>query len=239
MRKRYKRILLKLSGEAFLKEETFGINSQACKEIAVVIRDLRASGLEVAVVLGAGNLFRGMQLVSSTLSHSEADQMGMLSTILNGIALQSALRNEEVPTCLMTALQCPQVVESYHYSKALRCLEKQEVVIFVGGTGNPYFTTDTAAALRASEMRVELLLKATKVSGVYNKDPSIHETDVFKYQRVSYEEVLKQNLKVMDATAISLCRNQNIPIFVFHMKKLFERDFIQKFPNFENGTLVN
>jgi uridylate kinase len=234
----YKRVLLKLSGEILLGSHSFGIDHQACVRIAKVLQHMQAIGLQVGIVIGGGNIFRGVDLRITGMPRTPSDHMGMLATLLNGIALQQALMLLGSKVLLMSALECPQVAEPYNWSKALQHLKAEEIVIFVGGTGNPYFTTDTAAALRASEIQADLLLKATKVDGIYNKDPLKYQ-DAFKYDTISYSQVLAEKLQVMDATAIALCRSSQVPIFVFNMQKLFSEQIIDLLSNRGQGTLVD
>lgn len=233
----YRRILLKLSGEVLMGERPFGIDHSACLHVAASVRRLTCLGIEVAIVLGGGNIFRGVHLGAMGIPRTPADQMGMIATFLNGIALQQALIQQEVPCCLMSALECPKVAEPFHWARALDQLKNKQVMIFVGGTGNPYFTTDTAAALRASEMEVDLFLKATKVNGIYNKDPKIHP-DAVKYPAISYNQLLAEKLQVMDATAVVLCRNNCIPIFVFNMQQLLEENLEEALLNPVYGSWV-
>ncbi|MBS4164743.1 Uridylate kinase [Candidatus Protochlamydia amoebophila] len=233
-----KRILLKLSGETLIGNQGFGIQQQACLQITKSIQQIQQLGIQLGIVIGGGNIFRGINLKANGMPRVPADHMGMLATLLNGIALQQALISLKVKTCVMSALDCPKVAESYQWSKALQYLEEGVVVIFVGGTGNPYFTTDTAAALRASEIKANLLLKATKVDGIYNQDP-LKNTQAVKYDRISYSQVLAEKLQVMDATAIALCRNHQIPIFVFNMKRLFENRLDYVLTDYSHGTLVD
>lgn len=217
----FKRVLLKLSGETLLGEQVFGINQMACERLADVLIQFHSLGIQVGVVIGGGNIFRGVNLKKMGVPRTPADHMGMLATLLNAIALQQALMVKKIPVSLMSALECPKVAEPYHWTKALKYLEDGHVVIFAGGTGNPYFTTDTAAALRASEINADVLLKATKVDGVYDKDPILYP-DALKYENISYSQVLAEKLQVMDATAVALCRSNQIPIFVFNMQHLFQ-----------------
>jgi uridylate kinase len=215
----YKCILLKLSGEALLGSQDHGIDAEICASFASQIKEVRALGVKVAVVVGGGNFFRG-QLESKRfgLDQSVADYMGMLATVLNGLALQNALEQSGVPTRVMTAIEMAAVAEPYIRRRALRHLEKNRVVIFVAGTGNPYFTTDTAAALRAKELKADVILKATKVDGVYSADPMKVKT-ARKYSNVKFIDALKKNLKIMDATAISMCMQHQLPIVVFNLLK--------------------
>jgi uridylate kinase len=213
----YKRILLKLSGEAMQGKQGHGIDAEVCASIALQVKEIWAAGVDVALVVGGGNIFRG-QLESARfgLDRSVADYMGMLATVLNGLALQNALEQVQVETRVMTAIDMHAVAEPYIRRRAMRHLEKRRVVIFVAGTGNPYFTTDTAAALRAKEIGAEVILKATKVDGVYSADPKKDKTAT-KYQSLQFIDVLNQDLKVMDATAISMCMDNHLPIVVFDL----------------------
>jgi uridylate kinase len=215
----YKCILLKLSGEALLGSRNHGIDAEVCASFASQIKDVRALGTKVALVVGGGNFFRG-QVESKRfgLDQSVADYMGMLATVLNGLALQNALEQSGVPTRVMTAIQMAAVAEPYIRRRALRHLEKDRVVILVAGTGNPYFTTDTAAALRAKELNADVILKATKVDGVYSADP-LKVKSAKKYSTVKFIDALKKNLRIMDATAISMCMEHNLPIVVFSLLK--------------------
>lgn len=213
----YRRILLKLSGEALLGGKQHGIDAEMCASFATQIKAVRDLGVEVAIVVGGGNIFRGhVESKRFGLDQSVADYMGMLATVLNGLALQNALEQVSVPTRVMTALQMASIAEPYIRRRALRHLEKGRVIIFVAGTGNPYFTTDTAAALRAKEINAEVILKATKVDGVYSADPFTNKS-ARKFKKLKFIDVLKRKLKVMDATAISMCMDHNLPIVVFNL----------------------
>ncbi len=216
--KKNKRVLLKISGEALLGKCGFGIDASVNDSIARQIKEVHASGVETAVVIGGGNIFRGLSAASSGMDRATADYMGMLATMLNGLALQDALERCGAHTRVMTAIEMQALAEPYIRRRAVRHLEKGRVVIFVCGTGSPYFTTDTAAALRAIEIGADIILKATKVDGVYSKDPMKH-SDAKKYNKLTYLEALNKKLKVMDATAISLCMDNNLPIVVFNMNK--------------------
>ena len=196
----------------------YGIDAEVIREIAQEIKDVKLLGVEVAVVIGGGNIFRGMAASSKGMDRASADYMGMLATVMNGLALQDALEKIDVQTRVQTAIEMREVAEPYIRRRAIRHLEKGRIVIFVGGTGNPYFTTDTTASLRATEMAAEVILKATKVAGVYDTDPLVHR-DARKYDELTYLDVLKKQLKVMDATAISLCMDHQIPIVVFSLKE--------------------
>jgi uridylate kinase len=217
-RPQYKRILLKLSGEVLTGEGGYGIDSAVIQKISLEIKEIKNLGVEIAIVIGGGNIFRGMAASAKGMDRASADYMGMLATVMNGIALQDALEKINVHTRVQTAIEMREVAEPYIRRRAIRHLEKGRVVIFAGGTGNPYFTTDTTASLRAMEIGAEVILKATKVDGVYNKDPLLHKR-AHKYDELSYLDVLKKRLKVMDATAISLCMDHQIPIIVFNLKK--------------------
>lgn len=233
----YKRVLLKLSGEVLLGGQPFGIDPEACRQVSTYLGKFRQAGIELGVVIGGGNIFRGWELTSTEMPRTPADHMGMLATLFNGISLQQALISQGIPAAVMSALECPKVVESYNWSKALKHLEEGRIVLFVGGTGNPYFTTDTAAALRASEIGADLLLKATKVDGIYNKDP-LKFPDAVKYETLSYSQILAENLEVMDATAVSLCRSSRIPLFVFNMNRLVHEPIEQIVADLKHGTWV-
>ena len=217
-RPQYKRILLKLSGEVLTGEGGYGIDSAVLQKISQEIKEVKNLGVEIAIVIGGGNIFRGMAASAKGMDRASADYMGMLATVMNGIALQDALEKINVHTRVQTAIEMREVAEPYIRRRAIRHLEKGRVVIFAGGTGNPYFTTDTTASLRAMEIGADVILKATKVDGVYNKDPLLHKR-AHKYDELSYLDVLKKRLKVMDATAISLCMDHQIPIIVFNLKK--------------------
>ena len=217
-RTQYKRILLKLSGEVLAGEKDFGIDPTVIRQIAQEIKEVKNLGAEVAIVIGGGNIFRGVAASSKGMDRASADYMGMLATVLNGLALQDALEKINVHTRVQTAIEMREVAEPYIRRRAIRHLEKGRVVIFAGGTGNPYFTTDTTASLRAMEIGAEVILKATKVDGVYEEDPLLNKR-ARKYDELTYLDVLKQQIKVMDATAISLCMDHQIPIIVFNLKK--------------------
>jgi uridylate kinase len=214
----YKRILLKISGEVLTGEGGFGIDPSVIRQIAGEIKEVKTLGVEIAIVIGGGNIFRGVAASSMGMDRVSADYMGMLATILNGIALQDALEKMDVQTRLQTAIEMRELAEPFIRRRAIRHLEKGRVVIFAGGTGNPYFTTDTTASLRAMEIGAEAILKATKVDGVYDADPMVNRR-ARKYDELTYLDVLTKQLKVMDATAISLCMDHQIPIIVFNLKK--------------------
>ncbi|MES0341525.1 MAG: UMP kinase [Candidatus Humimicrobiaceae bacterium] len=213
---KYKRVLLKISGEALLGNEGHGIDPGITAGIAAQIKEVIEMGVEMAVVVGGGNFWRGTSASANGMDRNTADHIGMLATIMNAMGLQNALEKIGVFTRVQTAISMQEVAEPFIRRKAVRHLEKKRVVIFAGGTGNPYFTTDTAAALRALEINAEIIFKATKVDGVYDKDPLKHK-DAKKYDNLSYIEVLNKNLRVMDSTAISLCRENNLPIIVFDL----------------------
>lgn len=213
----YKRILLKLSGEALLGKLQHGIDAEMCASLASEIKEIHEMGVQVALVVGGGNIFRG-QVESKRfgLERSVADYMGMLATVMNGLALQNALEQVGIQTRVMTAIQMHAIAEPYILRRAIRHLEKRRVIIFVAGTGNPYFTTDTAAALRATETNCDVIMKATKVDGVYTADPK-KDKAAKKFETLKFIDVLKKNLKVMDATAISMCMDNSLPIMVFNL----------------------
>jgi len=214
----YKRVLLKLSGEALLGKSSYGIDIDVIKLIADEIKEIVDAGVQVAIVVGGGNIFRGIEASTKGIDRTSADYMGMLATVMNSLALQNFLQNVGISTRVQSAIEMREIAEPFITGRALRHLEKGRVVIFASGTGNPYFTTDTAASLRALEMRADVILKATKVDGVYDKDPVKHE-DANMFDKISYTDVLAKNLKVMDSTAISLCRDNNLPIIVFNLAK--------------------
>ena len=212
----YKRVLIKLSGEALQGGQGYGIDPDVLKALAEDLREVVGLGIETAVVIGGGNIFRGLSASKTGMDRATADYMGMLATVMNSIALQDALEQIGVYTRVLSAIDMKEVAEPYIRRRAQRHLEKGRVVIFGAGTGNPFFTTDTAASLRAAEIGADVLLKATKVDGIYDKDPVRH-ADAVRYERLTYHDVLKQDLEVMDATAISLCRENELPIIVFDM----------------------
>ena len=213
----YQRVLLKLSGEALMGEQQFGIDPAVTTQIAKDILEIQQLGVQTAVVIGGGNLFRGLAASAKGMDRATADYMGMLATVINALALQDALEHHGVGTRVASAIEMRAVAEPFIRRRAVRHLEKGRVVVFAAGTGNPYFTTDTAAALRAMEMKADVILKATKVDGIYTADPMIHP-EATKYDRISYLRVLEQELKVMDATAISLCMDNKLPIVVFNLR---------------------
>ena len=215
---KYKRIMLKISGEALAGEQTFGISPGMLSFLANEIREVHALGLQIAVVVGGGNIFRGIAAGAGGMDRSSADYIGMLATVINGLALQDALERVGIDTRVQTAIEMREVAEPFIRRRAIRHLEKGRVVIFVGGTGNPYFSTDTAAALRAMEVNAEVVFKATKVDGVYTADPLL-DPSAKKFDELSYIEVLNRQLKVMDSTAISLCMDNLFPIVVFNLRE--------------------
>lgn len=214
----YRRILLKLSGEALLGEADYGIDPAVLRRLAAEVHALIDRGVEVALVIGGGNIFRGAGLAESGMDRVSADHMGMLATVMNGLAMQDALEHEGVFTRVMSAIKINQVCEDYIRRRAIRHLEKSRVVILAAGTGNPFFTTDSAASLRAVEIGADLMLKATKVDGVYSADPML-DPSATRYEYLTYDQVLDQRLSVMDATAIVMCRDQNMPIVVFDINR--------------------
>jgi uridylate kinase len=214
----YKRVLLKLSGEALLGDRIYGIDPKRISQYAKEIKSVTELGLEVAVVIGGGNIFRGVSAASNGIDRVQGDYMGMLATVINGMALQSALEEENVQTRLQTAIKIEAVAEPYIKRKAVRHLEKKRVVIFGGGTGNPFFTTDSAAVLRAIEINADVILKGTRVDGVYDSDPEKNKNAV-QYDTISFKEVIKKDLKIMDSTAFTLSQENNLPIKVFNMNK--------------------
>jgi uridylate kinase len=214
----YKRVLLKLSGETFMGNLTSGIDPEVVEVVAGEIREVVALGVQLGIVIGGGNIFRGLAASARGMDRTTADYMGMLATVINSLALQSTLEHIGVPTRVQTAIEMREIAEPFIQRRAVRHLEKRRVVIFAAGTGNPYFTTDTAATLRAVEIKADILLKATKVDGVYDCDPVQHP-DAVMYDKISYTEVLTRNLKVMDASAISLCRDNGLPLKIFNLQK--------------------
>jgi uridylate kinase len=214
----YRRILLKLSGEALMGDQQFGVDPAVANRIALDVGAIQALGVEIAIVIGGGNIFRGLAASARGMDRATADYMGMLATVINALALQDALEHHNVVTRVVTAIEMRAVAEPFIRRRAIRHLEKGRVVIFAAGTGNPYFTTDTAAALRAMEIRAEVILKGTKVDGIYTADPML-DPNATKYTTISYLQVLERQLKVMDATAISLCMDNKLPIVVFNLRQ--------------------
>ncbi|AGH94354.1 UMP kinase [Pseudobdellovibrio exovorus] len=214
----YKRILLKLSGEALAGNQGTGINTTVIQQIAQDIKLAHETGVEIGLVIGGGNIFRGIAASAQGMDRASSDYMGMLATCINSLALQDALEKAGVPTRVQSAIEMAEIAEPYIRRRAVRHLEKNRIVIFAAGTGNPYFTTDTAASLRAMEINAEVLMKATKVDGIYDKDPAKH-ADAKRYDKISYIDVLNQGLQVMDSTAISLCMDNKLPIMTFDLAK--------------------
>jgi len=214
----YYRVLLKISGEALMGEQNYGIDVNVARSVAEELKAVHDLGVQVAVVVGGGNIFRGVSKSAGNMDRSSADYIGMLATVMNAVVLQDALEKVEVHTRVMSAIDIPQLAEPFIRRRAIRHLEKGRIVIFAAGTGNPYFTTDSAAALRALEIKADIILKATKVDGVYSADPMTDETAEL-FQEITYRQVLERQLRVMDASAISLCMDNNLPIIVFNMKE--------------------
>ena len=213
---KYKRILLKLSGEALMGNQNHGIDPMRLNEYATEIKEIQKTGTEIAIVIGGGNIFRGVSGASKGMDRVQADYMGMLATVINGLALQSALENNDVPTRLQTAIKIEAIAEPFIKRRATRHLEKGRVVIFGSGTGNPYFTTDSAAVLRAIEINADVILKGTRVDGIYNEDPEKNK-EAIKFDTLSFDDVLKKGLKIMDTTAFTLSQENKLPIIVFDM----------------------
>ena len=214
----YQRVLLKLSGEVLAGEEGFGIDPVKATELATEVKSIHDLGIDIGLVIGAGNIFRGMTAAAKGMQRVTGDYLGMLATIMNAVCVQDALENIGSVTRTLSAITVSQIAEPYIRRRAIRHLEKGRIVIVAGGTGNPYFTTDTAAALRATELGAEVLIKGTKVDGVYDKDPVVH-SDAVKYDRVSYNEAIQKELRIMDMTAISLCKENSLPIKVFNINR--------------------
>ena len=214
----YRRVLLKISGEALMGEQNYGIDVNVARSVAEELKAVHKLGVQVAVVVGGGNIFRGVSKSAGNMDRSSADYIGMLATVMNAVVLQDALEKIQVDTRVLSAIDIPQLAESFIRRRAVRHLEKGRVVIFAAGTGNPYFTTDSAAALRALEIKADIILKATKVDGVYSADPMTDATAEL-FNEISYRQVLEKQLRVMDASAISLCMDNNLPIIVFNMKE--------------------
>ncbi|MCP4355433.1 MAG: UMP kinase [Proteobacteria bacterium] len=231
-----KRLLIKLSGEMLMGENEYGIDTETLQTFASEIKQVVDKGYQVSLVIGAGNIFRGISKAAKGIGRVDADYMGMLATCLNGVALRNALMSAGVPTRVQSAIKMEAVAETYIRDKAFRHMEKGRVVIFVAGTGNPYFTTDTAAALRAVEMNCDLLVKATKVDGIYDKDPAKHK-DAVHFDNISYQDVLVKNLQVMDSSAISLCKDNDLPIMVASMKE--QQGLINALENKTRTTIVH
>ncbi len=214
----YQRVVLKLSGEALMEQGGYGIDQNVLADIALELKEVIATGVQLAIVIGGGNIFRGVAPAAQGMNRTTADYMGMLATVINALALQDRLKRIGVVAHVQSAIPIGQVVEPYNRQRAIRHLENRATVVFAAGTGNPFFTTDTAASLRALELEADLMLKATKVDGIYSKDPMQH-ADAERYDVLSYDQVLDKKLAVMDATAIALCREQNLPVRVFNIKK--------------------
>jgi uridylate kinase len=235
MKSKYKRVLLKLSGEALLGKKNFGIDHKVVHSISKEIKEVSSLGIQLSIVIGGGNIFRGLEASAEGIERTTADYMGMLATVLNALALQNALEHRGLPTRVMSAIEMRELAEPYIRRRAMRHLEKRRIVIFAGGTGNPYFTTDTTAALRAVEIGAQVILKATKVKGVYSSDP-LKYPRAKKFSEITYIDVLKKGLKIMDSTAVSLCMDNRLPIIVFdlmgkgNIKKILKGEKI--------GTLV-
>jgi len=231
-----KRVMLKLSGEALNGNGDFGMEHTACEHIAKSVKEICDLGLEVAIVVGGGNIFRGRQATEFGFDRTPADHIGMLATMINGLILQQSLARVDIESQVMSAINCSLIAESYKWTHAMHALQKGRVVIFVGGTSNPYFTTDTAAALRASEVGAEIIFKATKVDGVYDKDP-LTNPGATKFETLTFSDALTKNLDIMDATALALCRENNIPVYVFN---LFEdKSLLKAVTKREGGTLIS
>jgi uridylate kinase len=214
----FRRILLKISGEALMGEQTFGIDVDIARAVAEEIKQVHDLGIQVAVVVGGGNIFRGLSKSAGNMDRSSADYIGMLATVMNAVVLQDALEKNGIQTRVLSAIHIPQLAEPFIRRRAIRHLEKGRIVIFAAGTGNPFFSTDSAAALRALEIKAEVILKATKVDGVYSADP-MKDATATRFDCITYQEVLEKQLKVMDASAISMCMDNNLPIVVFNMRK--------------------
>ena len=233
---KYDRILLKLSGEALMGKDAFGVNPETVTRIVREVKVAKDMGAEIAIVVGGGNIFRGVALGAAGMDRATADYMGMLATVMNALALQDAMKHEGIVSRVQSAINIDQIVEPYIRGKAIKYLEEKRTVIFAAGTGNPFFTTDTAAALRAMEINAQIMIKATKVDGIYSDDP-VKNPSATKYTNVSFDEVIQKNLKVMDATAFTLCRDQKLPISVIDIFK--ENALKNVLLGIEEGTLVN
>ena len=235
MQSKFKRILLKLSGEALMGDDSFGVNPDTVNKIVDEIKQAKLLGIEIAIVIGGGNIFRGAALGTAGMDRATADYMGMLATVMNALALQDAMKHAGLVSRVQSAINIDQVVEPYIRGKAIQYLEDKKIVIFAAGTGNPFFTTDTAAALRAMEISADIMIKATKVDGIYSSDP-IKDKNAKLFSSISFDEVINKNLKIMDATAFTLCRDQQLPIAVFNIfkKNALNNVLIGK----QEGTLV-
>ena len=232
----YKRVLLKLSGEALMGEDAFGINRQTITRMTQEVAEIAKLGVELAIVIGGGNIFRGVAPGAQGMDRATADYMGMMATVMNALALQDALKSQGVVARVQSAINIDQIVEPYIRPKALRYLEELKVVIFAGGTGNPFFTTDTAAALRGAEIGAEIVLKATKVDGIYSADPN-KDPKATRYSNISFDEAISKRLEVMDSTAFALCRDQKLPIKVFSINKVGALERVIR--GEDEGTLVH
>lgn len=233
---KFKRILLKLSGESMMGENRFGVSPPVVRELAKEIKEVHDLGVEIAIVIGGGNIFRGLSDSAREMDRATADYMGMLATVINSLALQDALEREGIHTRVMSSIEMHNIAEAYIRRRAVRHMEKKRIVIFAGGTGNPYFSTDTAASLRAMEIHADVILKGTKVDGVYDSDP-VKNPNAVRFDSLSYLEVLKRGLKVMDATSISMCMDNNLPVIVFD---LFKKGNLKKVVQGEDiGTVVS
>ena len=231
----YKRILLKLSGEALMGNDAFCVNPDTINKIVNEVKVAKSLGVEIAIVIGGGNIFRGVALGAAGMDRATADYMGMLATVMNALALQDAMKHADLVSRVQSAINIDQVVEPYIRGKAIRYLEDGKIVIFAAGTGNPFFTTDTAAALRAMEINADIMIKATKVDGIYSDDPTTNKEAVM-YKEVTFDEAIQKNLKIMDATAFTLCRDQKLPIAVFN---IFKKDALQSIlMGHDEGTRV-
>ena len=233
---KYKRILLKLSGEALMGSDAFGVNPETINKIVKEIKNTVSLGVEIAIVIGGGNIFRGVALGAAGMDRATADYMGMLATVMNSLALQDAMKHAGINSRVQSAINIDQIVEPYVRGKAIKYLEDKKIVIFAAGTGNPFFTTDTAAALRAMEINADIMIKATKVDGIFSEDPEKNHKAKM-YTQVTFDEVINKNLKVMDATAFTLCRDQKLPIAVFNIfkKNTLKNILLGK----KEGTLVS
>lgn len=232
----YRRVILKISGEAFLGKEKMGMDKKAILHIAKSIQEIHRLGLQIGIVVGGGNIFRGAQAEEFGFARTPADHIGMLATVINGIVLSQALSKLDIQSKVMSAIECDSIIEPYHWNGALSALDQGKVVIFVGGTGNPYFTTDTAAALRASEMDAEVVLKATKVDGIYSDDP-LKNKKAKRFAKISFADALAKNLKVMDGTALALCQENDIPIYIFNLFE--ENSLLDAVCERKKGSLVS
>ncbi len=232
---KYKRILLKLSGESLMGNKDYGIDPEKVEEFAGEIKELYQAGVEVGIVIGGGNIFRGLSDAGKIMGRTRGDFMGMLATIINGMALQGTLKKNDVPTALLSGLKVDKIADEVNPEKAIQLLENKQYVIFSGGTGNPFFTTDTGAVLRALEIQADVILKGTRVDGIYDADPE-KVSKARKYDRISYEEVLQKELKIMDATAFALSKDNKLPIIVFDMNK--KRNLFKVVKGENIGTIV-